>query len=146
MHHPLARLECQTSDHRTWKFSADPEPPLRGGRGEFRTTYEPGTWTVLRVNGTTITARRGTEVITRNISWFRRVNFQEQEATISGDNEAERAGIEETSSRSAGPSVAGSPEPAPVATDERKEVTGTPLPDSSTSCHPIPGAKPTQVK
>ncbi|KAJ1157420.1 hypothetical protein NDU88_010133 [Pleurodeles waltl] len=36
--------------------------------GKFKTTFESGLWTVTRVKGTLVTATRGNEVVTRNIS------------------------------------------------------------------------------
>ncbi|KAJ1090173.1 hypothetical protein NDU88_003308 [Pleurodeles waltl] len=52
---------------------------------KFRTPYEPGVWTVTGVSGTMVTAEKGCERVTRNISWFKKATFVEN----SGDQEAE---------------------------------------------------------
>ncbi|KAJ1091549.1 hypothetical protein NDU88_004668 [Pleurodeles waltl] len=39
--------------------------------GKFKTPFESGLWTVTRVKGTLVTATRGSEVVTRNISCFK---------------------------------------------------------------------------
>ncbi|KAJ1104964.1 hypothetical protein NDU88_002372 [Pleurodeles waltl] len=40
--------------------------------GKFRTTFESGLWTVTRVKGTLVTVTRGSEMVTRNISCFKK--------------------------------------------------------------------------
>ncbi|KAJ1130570.1 hypothetical protein NDU88_008921 [Pleurodeles waltl] len=52
---------------------------------KFRTPYEPGLWTVTRVSRTMVTAEKGSDQVTRNISWFKKATFGE----ISGDQEVE---------------------------------------------------------
>ncbi|KAJ1200663.1 hypothetical protein NDU88_004484 [Pleurodeles waltl] len=51
---------------------------------KFRTPYEPGVWTVTGMSGTMVTAEKGSERVTRNISWFKKATFVEH----SGDQEA----------------------------------------------------------
>ncbi|KAJ1183516.1 hypothetical protein NDU88_000334 [Pleurodeles waltl] len=40
--------------------------------GKFKTTFESGLWTVTRVKGTLVTVTRGNEMVTRNISCFKK--------------------------------------------------------------------------
>lgn len=52
---------------------------VRNHRGKFCTPYETGVWTVTAVRGTAITAKCNGELITRNISWLKRIPVTEEE-------------------------------------------------------------------
>ncbi|KAJ1214514.1 hypothetical protein NDU88_002132 [Pleurodeles waltl] len=44
---------------------------------KFRTPYEHGVWIVTGVSGTMMTTERGSDRMTRNISWFKKATFVE---------------------------------------------------------------------
>ncbi|KAJ1142126.1 hypothetical protein NDU88_008453 [Pleurodeles waltl] len=46
---------------------------------KFRTPYEPSRWTVIDVQGTMVTAQRGDQRVTRNVSWFKRVEGHDED-------------------------------------------------------------------
>ncbi|KAJ1155877.1 hypothetical protein NDU88_008602 [Pleurodeles waltl] len=46
---------------------------------KFRTPYEPSRWSVVDVQGTMMTAQRGDQRVTRNVSWFKRLEGHDED-------------------------------------------------------------------
>ncbi|KAJ1141424.1 hypothetical protein NDU88_007757 [Pleurodeles waltl] len=71
--------------------------------GNFKTPFEPGLWTVTRVKGTLVTATRGSEVVTRNISCFKTYHGDHLDCQGSGNKRSQEREDEEF--RRPGPSA-----------------------------------------
>ncbi|KAJ1153336.1 hypothetical protein NDU88_006097 [Pleurodeles waltl] len=93
---------------------------------KFCTPYDPAVWVVSRVAGTMVTAQRANKIVSQNISWFRKVTFEDPltaEADLTCPHpEPEQDNLEPQDVRRGGPTdepgVSRSPENAPPKTQD----------------------------
>ncbi|KAJ1136263.1 hypothetical protein NDU88_002680 [Pleurodeles waltl] len=66
-------IECQEGDERTVPLQVGDRVLVRNRHpgGKFRLPFEMTPWTVVRIRGTMVTAKKGQESVTRNIHFFK---------------------------------------------------------------------------